>query len=281
MQPEYPDGLYNVTLTAEDEAGNTNKETLLVTVDNTKPTVTIDAPTEGSYLRSFVLIRVTGEDKNFYKMNLKIDNQSKKIWTTSGSQIYEWNTKDYIDGSHNITLTVEDKAGNSEETFITTFVDNTSPTIEEPTWKPKEPFSNMQVNITVKVSDAQPGSGIQNVTLWYRNTTMDYWQPIPMSLNTTSGNWTAIIPAQSTETKIKFSIEALDKAGNKAVSDEIYEYRVIAPTGVPLAWIIAIILLILAAIAAAVYLWRKRRKDEESVGSSRVKNYRLTVLLCF
>jgi hypothetical protein len=280
-QPKYLDGLYNITLSAEDEAGNTNEETLLVTVDNTKPTVTIDAPAEGSYLRGSVLIRVTGEDKNFYKMNLKIDNLSKKNWTASGNQIYEWNTKRYHDGFHNITLTVQDKAGNSKETSITTFVDNTLPTIEAPTWKPKEPTVDTKVNITVKVSDSQPSSGIQNVTLWYRNATTGDWQPIPMKLNVTNGNWTATIPAQTAETTVRFYIEAFDKAGNRALTDK-NQYKVVTPQGIPLAWIAALILLILAATAAAIYFWRKRRKErQQSVNSSRVKNYKLTILLCF
>ncbi len=360
--PEYPDGLYNITLSAEDEAGNDSEETRIVTVDNTKPTATISAPAEETYLRGSVLIRVTGEDKNFYKMNLKIDNVSVKNWTTGGSQIYEWNTEvDGIDGAHAITLTVYDKAGNSDESSVTVIVDNTLPTIridepvegsylagiadikvfiqednldkveltindtdvgswtlsgehvfnwntityaegsyliklkaldkagnigektikvtvdntspiiEAPTWTPKEPSTDEQVNVTVKVIDPQLGSGIQNVTLWYRNTTMDDSQPILMSLNDTSGNWTATIPAQSTETTIEFYIEAFDIAGNKArkplLSDETYEYKVIAPAGIPLAWIVAIILLILAATATAIYFWRKRRREKQGISS--------------
>jgi uncharacterized membrane protein len=279
--PEYPDDLYTIVLSAEDEAGNPASKTHIVTVDNTKPTATIDAPAEESYVRGSVVIRVTGEDKNFHRMNLKIDDVSVENWTTGGSQVHAWNTVPYVDGSHDITLTVYDKAGNSEEVSITVLVDNTKPTIETPTWKPEEPSVGTLVNITVKVSDPQPGSGVRDVTLWYMNATMDVWQAIPMSLNVTSLNWTATIPAQSMETTIEFYIEAFDIAGNRAISEKVYEYEVAAPAGIPLAWIVAIILLILAATIAAIYFWRKRRRKKQGISSSRVENYKLTILLCF
>jgi len=145
-------------------------------------------------------------------------------------------------------------------------VDNASPIIEGVTWTPKEPSTDEQVTVNVKVTDPQPNGGIQNVTLRYRNTTIEDWQTIPMSLNVTSGNWTATIPAQSAETTIRFYIEAFDDAGNRAATDE-YEYDVIAPAGIPLAWIAAIILLILAATAAAIYFGRKRREEKQDVSS--------------
>ncbi len=235
---------------------------MTVTVDNTLPTATINSPSEEAFLRRTVTIGITGEDANLDKIELKINDLVIKTWLTGGNHIYLWNTRSYSDGTYRITLTVHDKAENSKETSITTVVDNTKPKIEAPTWKPEEPSINEQVNITARVSDIQPGSGIQNVTLWYRNTTMDDWQPIPMSLNDTSGNWTATIPAQSMETTIEFYIEAFDNAGNKArkpvSSDETYEYEVIAP---------AIILLILAAIAVAIYFWRMRRREKQGVSS--------------
>jgi len=276
---DYPDATYIIELSASDKASNPAERTITVTVDNTPPTAKIDAPSEGAFLRRTVIIEITGEDANLDKVELKINDLENKTWLTGGTHVYIWNTKTYSDDTYRITLTVYDKAGNTKETAITTLVDNTSPKIKAPTWKPEEPAIHTQVNVTVKVSDIQPGSDIKNVTLWYRNTTTNDWQPIPMSLNATSGNWTATIPAQTTETTIKFYIEALDKAGNKAISDKIYEYKVFAPAGIPLAWIIAIILLILAASAVAVYLWRKRRKGQ-SIGS-RAKNYKLTILLCF
>jgi len=276
------DGIYAIRLIVSDKAGNSVEKIVNVTVDNTLPTATIQTPSEGALLRGTVIINVTGEDVNFEKMELKINDVVVKTWVIGGSHIYLWDTQlNGADGSSTILLTVHDKAGNKKESSVTMFVDNTSPIIETPSWKPEEPSINTRVNVTVKVSDPQPGSGIQSVTLRYKNLTTDEWQSIAMEFDAASGNWTATIPAQTQETTIKFYIEAFDKAGNQAISGELYEYKVIAPAGFPLAWLVIIVLLILAAIAAAIYLWRKRRKREEGIGSSRVENYKLTILLCF
>lgn len=274
------EGVYFIKLNALDKAGNIGEKTIKVIVDNTAPTALIHAPTEGSYLKDEAFINVTGDDANFEKMELRIGVVLAKSWTTSGDKSFLWNTGAYSDGTYKVTLTVFDKANNSKEVFVTVALDNASPEIEAPTWTPREPSTDEDVNVTVKVSDRQPGSGIQSVTLWYRNTTMDDWQPISMSLNVTSGNWTATIPAQSMETTVEFYIEAFDNADNRAESVH-YEYEVIAPAGIPLAWIVVIILLILAATAAAIYFWRKRRKEKQSLSSGRVENYKLTILFCF
>jgi PKD repeat protein len=61
--------------------------------------------------------------------------------------------------------------------------------------------------------------------------------------------------------------------------EEVKTFTVETPSW-PLWLIIAIILLILAATAVAIYLWRKRRKKGQGIGS-RAENYKLTILLCF
>jgi len=275
------DGAYTITLTVYDKAGNSNESSVTVIVDNTLPVIRIDEPLEGSYLAGIVDIKVFIQEDNLNKVELTINGTEVVSWTLSGEHVFSWDTITITEGIYFIKLNALDKAGNIGEKTIKVMVDNTSPIIEAAEWTPKEPSIDEQVDVTAKVSDSQPSSGIQSVTLWYRNTTMVNYKPIPMSLSVTSGNWTATIPAQSTETKIEFYIEALDNAGNKVVSDEIYEYQVIAPAGIPLAWIVAIILLILAAIAAAIYFWRKRRKKKQDTSSGRVKDYKLTLLLCF
>jgi PKD repeat protein len=277
----YADGIYFIQLSALDKAGNIDEKTIRVTVDNTVPKALINFPEADSYLRGVILVNVTGDDVNFERMELRIGEALVKNWVTDGNRIFLWDTRNYADGPHRIRLTAYDKAGNHREVSIMVNIDNTSPQVEPASWTPKEPTTNENVTVTAKVIDPSPGSGVQTVVLWYRNATTEEWQPLEMSLNVTSGNWTAIIPAQTTETTISFYIEALDRAGNKALTDKTM-YKVIAQPGIPLAWIAAIILLILATTAAAIYLWRKRRKEKhKSLNSSRVKNYQLTILLCF
>lgn len=255
-------------------------------LDTTPPTVRIDEPANESYVAGLVDVVVFVYDEHFRSAELTINNIRLASWipenVSTGEHSVSWDTTlpEYPDGFYIIKLTAEDEAGNSAEISIMVLADNTKPTIEVPTWKPEEPSVDTQVNVTVKVTDPQPSSGVRIVTLWYKNTTMLDWQPILMSLDATTGNWTATIPAQSVETTIEFYIEAFDYAGNKAMS-ETYEYEVLAPAGVPLAWIVAIILLILVATVAAIYLWRKRKKEKQILSGSGAKNYKLTLFLCF
>jgi len=123
-----PDGVYTIDLIAYDMDGNVAKTKITVTVDNTPPLVVINAPADGSYVKGTVLVSVTGNDANFDRTELYIDDIQVRSWTDWGSQDYGWNTTDYPDGPHTITLKVYDIAGNFNETAVTATVDNTVPT---------------------------------------------------------------------------------------------------------------------------------------------------------
>ncbi|MGD8507208.1 MAG: Ig-like domain repeat protein, partial [Candidatus Bathyarchaeota archaeon] len=277
---KYSDGVYQIRLVVSDKSGNSVEKIITATVDNTLPIAVITTPTGEAFLRGTTDISVTGEDSNFEEMHLKIDGVTVESWIDAGSQTYSWNTMTYLDGDYTLELAVFDKAGNSKGSSMTITLDNTSPIVEAPTWQPEEPSTGEYIAVAARVSDPQPSSGIENVTLWYRDTTTGDWQSVTMSLSTARKNWTAAIPAQSMETEVEFWIEAFDKAGNKASTDETYKLEVTGPVGLPLAWIIAIILLVLAATIAAIYLWRRRRRKRQSINSSRVEDYKLTILLC-
>jgi len=251
-----PDGTYLVELSAKDKAGNLVEESLSVTVDNTVPTALINTPLQGSFLRLSVLVNVTGSDANFDRMELRIGDTSVKTWTTAGSQIYEWKTNGiYSDGAHTVSLTVSDKAGNTKQIQVSVVVDNTAPTIEIPSWEPRTPSAQEEVNVTVKISDNPMGSGVKSATLWYRNGTVRDWQQVLMIA--VGENWTGTIPGQSGDSKVDFYIESSDNAGNIAEKGD-YEFTAIMPAGFPL-WLLAlIILMILAAIGATIY-WARRR----------------------
>jgi hypothetical protein len=260
------DGAYTIRLIVHDKAENSDESSVTVIVDNTLPTIRIDYPVEGSYLTGIVDVKIFIHEDNLDKAELTINGIEVVSWTSSGEHVFKWNTITYAEGIYFIKLNALDKAGNRREETINLIVDNASPIIEGVTWTPKEPSTDEQVTVNVKVNDPQPNGGIQNVTLWYRNTTIDGWQLVLMDLDVTSGNWTAAIPGQSMETTIRFYVKAFDDAGNNAVTDE-YEYDVISPAGIPLAWIAAIILLILAATAAAIYFGRKRREEKQDISS--------------
>jgi len=254
-----PDGAYIIKLRVRDKAGNVVEKSLTVTVDNTLPSASINAPVNGSYLRLSTIVKVTGSDANFDKMEVRIDDGLVRTSITSGNEVLEWNTRDYADGFHSVTLTVYDKAGNRKQVLVNVTVDNTPPSIDTLSWSPKEPAANVDIQINVTVTEPAYGSGVKNVTLWFKNKTTDDWQPIPMTLK--SSNWTATLSNQS-DTDVKFFIEAFDKAENRKETDPI-KFTVAAPGGIPLAWILLIILILAVLTGSAAYLLLRRRQRKK------------------
>jgi len=253
---DYNDGVYTIKLNVRDKAENVAQESLTVTVDNTLPSAVINAPAHGSYLRLSTLVKVTGTDANFDKMEVRIDNTLVKTSTTSGSEVLELNTRSYSDSAHNITLRVYDKAGNMKQALVSVTIDNMAPLIGTPSWSPKEPEANVDIQINVTVIEPAYGSGVQNVTLWFKNKTMDDWQFMLMEARV--GNWTATLKNQS-DTEVRFFIEAFDKAGNNDMSP-LKKFTVAAPAGFPLAWLLAAIAAIGAGSGGGAYYVKRRRK---------------------
>jgi PKD repeat protein len=170
------DGVYTIELDVYDQAGNVAAKSLQVIVDNSLPSALIESPTEGSFLRGSVLIRAVGGDSNFGKMEIRIDDSLVKTSLVAGREVVEWDTTDYADGAHTVSLTVVDKAGNEAEVSVNVIVDNSAPIIGIPYWMPKEPAANVPVQVNVTVFEPTYGSGVANVTLWYRNHGVECWQ---------------------------------------------------------------------------------------------------------
>jgi hypothetical protein len=260
-----PDDVYTIELRVVDQAGNVVSKSLTVTVDNTLPRATIESPANGSFLRGTIIVKAVGLDVNFDMMELRIDNVLVEVSLSSGTVIAEWDTLEYADQMHSVALTVFDKAGNSREAFANALVDNSAPTIGVPSWLPEEPAANVPVQINVTVFEPTFGSGVANVTLWYRNSTMEDWLPLAMEFS--AGNWTATIRNQS-DTVVEFYLEAFDKAGNRNQTDR-FDFTVAGPVGFPLIWLLLIIIILLAILGgAALYLWaRRRKKKREETGT--------------
>jgi len=131
-------------------------------------------------------------------------------------------------------------------------VDIEPPTIGTPTLSPAEPIENLNVTVSVEVSES--GSGVKNVTLWFR-VNGGVWQFREMVFE--EGVWRADIPAQPAGSIVEYYIEAYDKAGNKAKTD-IYSYTVVeAAPRVPSIYIIIAVVALCSIVVVYVV---KRRK---------------------
>jgi len=119
-----PDGLYTLSLTAHDEAGNSIETAITVTVDNSLPSASVTSPTNGDCVRGVCLINLAGHDANLDRVELYIGGRLVDTWTTNGAQTYNWNTTAYSDDCYSVELKVYDKAGNMATANIMVTIDN-------------------------------------------------------------------------------------------------------------------------------------------------------------
>lgn len=110
---------HTLAVHAYDAAGNVGSASLNVTVSNTTvvditpPTVTITSPRNGSSVTGNVTISVAATDNvGVTQVSIYVDN-TLKCTDTVAPYTCTWNTKKIASGSHTITATAWDKAGNA------------------------------------------------------------------------------------------------------------------------------------------------------------------------
>ena len=216
----FPDGVYILKVDAYDKAGNHGEAKCTVIVDNTAPTVKIEYPPNGSYVRGMTTVKISAEDLNFREMELRINNDTVHVWKPCGSLTYIWETTNYSDGPCTIALLARDNAGNINETSVEVFIDNTPPTFGNFTWIPSEPLIGEEVNVSVQVFEE--GSGIRNVTRWFK-TNISEWKSLSMTFQ--NGNWVCTVPGQAENVMVTFYVECYYNADNSARTFE-YVYSV-------------------------------------------------------
>lgn len=170
---------------------------------------------------------------------------------------------------YNTTVTyrvfASDKAGNWASSTVYSYVviDPYPPVIGVPAWSPLNPSANDKITINVTVTKPAQASSIDEVDLFYKNKTSDNWKSIQMTF--AGANYTAVLTNQS-DTFVRFFVSALDKAGNVAETPE-QEFTVAPPAGVPLAWILAVIVIIAAVIGGSAYYSMRQQRNRPSRSS--------------
>jgi hypothetical protein len=147
-------------------------------------------------------------------------------------------------------------------------IDPYPPVIGVPRWSPLNPATNDKITINVTVSKPSQASNIDEVDLLYKNETTDNWKSIPMT--STGANYTAVLTNQS-DTFVRFYVSALDRAGNVAETPE-QEFTIARPAEVPLAWILAIIVIIAAIIGGSAYYSHEAAKKSRIQSKSKHKS---------
>ncbi len=121
-----PDGNHNVTVYANDSAGNIGSAIVNFTIDTTPPTaptITIDLPQEGAnYITSTVALNVTA-DESIVTWQYSINGTANVTFTPNIT------LNSLPDGDHNVTVYANDSAGNMGSALVNFSIDTTAPAI--------------------------------------------------------------------------------------------------------------------------------------------------------
>ena len=127
-------GDYAIKVTVVDVVGNSSFGTVVITVDNTTPEVSIVYPSAAQVVNRTIQIRGTANDLHF--SSYKLEYHQGGGWTEFGSSSTPVNidvlgnldTIGLADGAYIIRLTAVDQAGNSSTNEVSIVIDNTNPT---------------------------------------------------------------------------------------------------------------------------------------------------------
>ncbi len=118
------DGTYTVLVSAYDQLGNYEDETVTFTVDTVAPTLVIATPMEGQTLNATsVAVSWTTSDTNPVTVRVSIDNGSWE--TVNGDQV----TMSLANGPHTVRVNATDQAGNYNESSVQFTVDTDTPIV--------------------------------------------------------------------------------------------------------------------------------------------------------
>lgn len=151
------DGLHNITVYANDSAGNLNSSMVNFTVDTTLPIITFESPANNSNLsQNYIQTNLTVDDTNFKNVTTYIYYGNGTLLNSSTNTTYPAlnNFTGLDDGTYTINATSFDRANNSNTSeSITITIDTTIPIITfvnpTPANNSNLPQNYIQINLTV------------------------------------------------------------------------------------------------------------------------------------
>jgi parallel beta-helix repeat protein len=119
----WPDGEHNITVYADDEAGNSNEKWFLFTKDTILPEITINSPNNNSLLMEFTTLDFDVFDENLDVIQYSINYASP----VNLEEPYDIDTTDWEDGEYRITIYAIDLAGHQNERWFAFRIDTAQP----------------------------------------------------------------------------------------------------------------------------------------------------------
>jgi len=174
------EGDNNITISTNDSLGNMNVSLrTFFTIDTTYPGISITTPTNNTNTTNVNLnvnYTVTGQQTCWYSN----DTMSANTTLASCANI---TSVTWTEGQHNVTVWVNDSAGNENSSSISFTIDTTYPQISITTPTNNSNSSDTGLDVNYTVSDANLES------CWYSNDTMAVNTTLASCANITSVTW--------------------------------------------------------------------------------------------
>ena len=163
-------GSHTLTAVARDLLGlrySSDPVTVSVSNDKTPPTVTITAPANGATVSRTINVTANASDNvGVVGVRFKLDGANLGAEDTSAPYAVSWNTTATADGSHTLTATARDAAGNTTSASVTVKVSNAPPPdTTPPTVAITTPANGATVsgtiNVTASAADNVGVAGVQ------------------------------------------------------------------------------------------------------------------------
>jgi sugar lactone lactonase YvrE len=196
-----------------------------VTHDGVAPGLVLQSPTAGAFVRGVVQLRADGADPGSRLAVLSLSAAGQAVPTTvtpplpapAAAGSGDWSTSGVADGTHTVTATATDRAGNVTTVSRVVVVDNTPPDTEI-VGSPAGPTTGPAVTFTVTGADnLSPGASLQFA-----------WRlddgPSSAFTADTSVALTALAPGSHV-----FEVRARDQAGNEDPTPARRTFTVSAP----------------------------------------------------
>lgn len=238
----------------EDRIGGFCQSVVAVTDQDDIPPATFDNydglwHNDDFYINLTATDTLSGVAETYYKINneransLSVDGQPQIAAESANNTLEYWS----VDNADNEEVPHKILTGIK--------LDKIAPAIDTPS---RIPQSNIQPDQEVKVlvNATDSLSLMRNVTLSYNLNDNLAWTTLPMTLNSTTGLYEAIVPEQQIDTLVKYRIVAHDNAGNCAVEDNSGEYHVY--TVIPEFPPFLILPLFMVSTLLAVIVYRKK-----------------------
>lgn len=184
-----------------------------VIVDNSPPTLSVEAPRDGSLLAGQIVVAVVSNDtlSGTKEVAIRIDEVGWDLMQPNGQT---WraalDTKQLADGNHTLEVRASDVAGNTKLTWIRFATDNTPPAMSVAQFPPEHIHSYANVSISIDARD--PISGVAYVTLEYSADGGATWKNASITRN--APYLVAEIPKQAAGNNITYKVRCADRAGN-------------------------------------------------------------------